>query len=96
MYRFLECKPGHYMARDGKVTKDVTLRELEALFVECNFNAFPVMQDSQMVGIATKFDFLKAIAFTTHEIVPHYMSEYRSRSARSGPRLSWMFSRMFR
>jgi CBS-domain-containing membrane protein len=33
-----------------------------------DFNALPVVEDGRMVG----FDFLKAFAFTTRQMVPHY------------------------
>ena len=73
IYRFLECEVGQYMTRDViVVTPDVTLGELEALFAARDFNAFPVMEDDRLVGIVTKFDFLKAFVFTTRQMVPHY------------------------
>jgi CBS domain-containing protein len=43
-----------------------------ALFERCDFNAFPVVEGEDVVGIVTKFDFLKAFAFTTGQMVPHY------------------------
>ena len=66
MYRFLQCTAGQYM------TRDVTLRELEALFEQHDFNSFPVVEEGKMLGIVTKFDFLRAFAFTTGQMVPHY------------------------
>ncbi|MGE0824865.1 MAG: HPP family protein [Candidatus Binatia bacterium] len=73
MYRFLECTVGQYMTREVKtVTRHVTLRELETLFEKHDFNAFPVMEGNDLVGLATKFDFLKAFAFTTRQLLPHY------------------------
>jgi len=73
MYRFLERDVGQYMTRNAiVVTPRTTLRELEALFAARDFNAFPVVEDDHMVGIVTKFDFLKAFVFTTRQIVPHY------------------------
>jgi CBS domain-containing protein len=73
MYGFLACTAGQYMSREViTVTRDLTLRELEALFAAHDFNAFPVMETGQVVGIVTKFDFLKSFAFTTRQIVPHY------------------------
>ena len=73
IYRFIECEVGQYMTRDViVVTPDVTLGELEALFTARDFNAFPVMEDDRLVGIVTKFDFLKAFVFTTRQMVPHY------------------------
>ncbi len=80
MYRFLECTAGQYMTRDVKtVTREVTMRELGALFERCDFNAFPVVEGEGVVGIVTKFDFLKAFAFTTGQMVPHYNELMRRR-----------------
>lgn len=62
MYRFLECTVGPYMTRDViVVTPDVTLRDLEALFAARDFNAFPVVERDRVVGVVTKFDFLKPL-----------------------------------
>ena len=73
MYRFLERTVGQYMSRQVKtVSGQTTLRELEALFVKHDFNAFPVMNGNEMIGLVTKFDFLKAFAFTTGQLLPHY------------------------
>lgn len=73
MYRFLEYTVGQYMTHPVKtVTRQTTLRELEALFEKHDFNAFPVIEGKDMVGLVTKFDFLKAFAFTTGQLLPHY------------------------
>ena len=48
------------------------MRELEALFGDYDFNAFPVVEDGILVGVATKFDFLKNFAFTADRMVPPY------------------------
>jgi len=73
MYRFLECTAGQYMSRGViTVTRQVTLRDLEGLFEKHDFNSFPVVEEGTMLGIVTKFDFLKAFAFTTGQMVPHY------------------------
>ena len=73
MYRFLECTAGQYMTSAVRtVRRDTTLRELEALFAEQDFNSFPVVEDGKLAGLVTKFDFLRAFAFTTDQLVPHY------------------------
>jgi len=73
MYRFLEYTAGQYMTHPVKtVTRQTTLRELEALFEKHDFNAFPVVEGGEMVGLVTKFDFLKTFAFTTGQMLPHY------------------------
>lgn len=73
MYRFLECTVGQYMTREVKtVNRHTTLRELERLFAKHDFNAFPVTDDQEVVGLVTKFDFLKTFAFSTRQLLPHY------------------------
>jgi len=73
MYRFLECTADQYMSRGViTVTRQVTLRDLKALFDKHEFNSFPVVEDGKMLGIVTKFDFLKVFTFTTGQMVPHY------------------------
>lgn len=73
MYKFLECTVGQYMTRNPvSVGRDVTLRDIENMLHDHDFNALPVVEDGKLVGIATKFDFLKAFAFTTRQLVPHY------------------------
>ena len=48
------------------------MRALGALFEKHDFNSFPVVEEGRMLGIVTKFDFLRAFAFTTGQMVPHY------------------------
>jgi CBS domain-containing protein len=81
MYRFLEYTAGRYMTHPVKtVTRQTTMRELEALFEKHDFNAFPVVEEGKMVGLVTKFDFLKTFAFTTGQMLPRYY-ELMSRTA---------------
>ena len=54
------------------VTRQTTMHELVALFVKHDFNSFPVVEERKMLGIVTKFDFLRTFAFTTGQMVPHY------------------------
>ena len=73
MYGFLEMKVGQAMTRAARtVAPELPLYELEKLFEEFDYNAFPVVSDGQLVGFVTKFDFLKAFAFSPTQIVPHY------------------------
>jgi CBS-domain-containing membrane protein len=73
MYRFLQYHAAEYMSRDViTATRDMSLSQLANLFAKHDFNAFPVMEEDRMVGLVTKFDFLKAFAFTTRQMVPHY------------------------
>ena len=73
MYRFLEGTAEQYMTRTvTTVTRQTTMRELEKLFEQHDFNSFPVVEQGKMLGIVTKFDFLRAFAFTTGQMLPHY------------------------
>lgn len=73
MYRFLEATAGEYMTRSVKtVTRDVTMRELEKMFERDGFNTFPVRENSEVIGLVTKFDFLNCFAFKSNRMVPSY------------------------
>jgi len=54
------------------VRRDTTMRELQRMFDAVDFNAFPVRQDEDIVGLVTKFDYLKCFVFTTGRMVPSY------------------------
>ena len=73
MHRFLETSAGDCMTRTVKtVGRDMTMRELQRMFDEVDFNAFPVRENDDIVGLVTKFDFLKCFAFTPGRMVPSY------------------------
>jgi CBS domain-containing protein len=73
MYRFLEETAGNYMTRAvTTVTRELTVRELGAMFDRDDFNTYPVEEDGQIAGIVTKFDMLKCFAFTPSQMVPRY------------------------
>ena len=80
MYRFLKSTVEQYMTRAvTTVTRETSMRELGALFEKHDFNSFPVVEEGKMLGIVTKFDFLRAFAFTTGQMVPHYDELMRRR-----------------
>jgi CBS domain-containing protein len=54
------------------VSRQLSLRELEHLFETYDFNGFPVVDDHRLIGIVTKFDFLKNFVFTPSTVFPHY------------------------
>lgn len=54
------------------VTRGLTMRELGDMFARDDFNAYPVEDDGQIVGLVTKFDLLKCFAFTPNQMVPRY------------------------
>lgn len=73
MYNFLEEVVSDNMTRSVKtVMRNVTMRQLEGLFNEDDFNAYPVRENSHVVGLVTKFDFLACFAFTPVHMVPRY------------------------
>ena len=73
MYGFLACTAEGFMTRRVvTVTRQTTMRELGALFEEHDFNAFPVVEDDKVLGIVSKFNFLRVFAFTSSQMVPHY------------------------
>jgi len=80
VFKFLEATAGEYMTRTVKtVTRNTTMRELQGMFDESDFNCFPVRENGDIVGLVTQFDFLKCFAFTTGRMVPGY-AELMSRT----------------
>jgi CBS domain-containing protein len=73
LYAFLEHTVADHMTQDVKtVTRGVTLRELGELFEQDDFNAYPVEENSQVVGLVSKFDFLACFVFTPAHMIPRY------------------------
>jgi len=73
LYNFLEQTAAESMTLDVKtVSCSLTLRELEDLFERDDFNAYPVEEDSQTVGLVSKCDFLASFVFTPAHMTPRY------------------------
>jgi CBS domain-containing protein len=73
MRRFFDCTVGQYMnPKPRSVSPSTPLRDLEQLFEELDFNAFPVTEADRLVGFVTKYDLLKAFIFTPRQMLPHY------------------------
>ncbi|WP_347264007.1 HPP family protein [Nitrobacter sp.] len=73
MYQFLQQTVDRYMTRKVKtVSREVTMDELNDLFASDDFNAYPVVDHLEVVGLVTKFDFLKCFALTLSSMVPRY------------------------
>jgi CBS domain-containing protein len=73
MRGFLEFTAGDAMTHPvSTVDPDLTVGELEALFERYDYNSFPVVRADHLVGIVTKFDFLRNFIFTPQSILPHY------------------------
>lgn len=62
----------HMTGATRTVTRDLTLRELEYLFEKDDFNAYPVEENSQVVGLVSKFDFLACFVFSPATMFPRY------------------------
>jgi CBS domain-containing protein len=78
MFRFLESTAAQYMTTSVKsVTRACTMADLESLFAQYDFDAWPVVEDGKLFGIVTKFDFLRAFAFTTGRLMPSYEEEMK-------------------
>jgi CBS domain-containing protein len=73
LYKFLEeIVAGHMTSVVKMVSRELTIRELGAMFERDDFNTYPVVEDGEVVGIVTKFDLLKCFAFTPNQMVPRY------------------------
>jgi CBS domain-containing protein len=73
VYKFIEEIVADSMTRTVRtVTRDVSMRKLQRMFEEDDFNAYPVEENSHILGLVTKFDFLNCFAFTTARMVPRY------------------------
>jgi len=73
VYTFLEQVVANSMTRDVKtVSRGVTVRELGDLFEKDDFNTYPVVENSHVVGLVSKFDYLACFIFTPAHMVPRY------------------------
>src|SRR5689334_18848618 len=54
------------------VPPTMSIRELGQRFKETDFNSFPVLDNGQMVGIVSKFDYLACFEFTPARMIPRY------------------------
>ena len=74
LYEFLRYRVKDVMvASPVTIGPDTTLAELEEIFETHDFNGVPVADPhGLLLGMATKFDNLKAFAFGTEQMVPPY------------------------
>ena len=73
VYTFLDQVVANCMTRDVKtVSRGVKLRELGDLFAKDDFNTYPVVENSHVVGVVSKFDFLACFIFTPAHMIPRY------------------------
>lgn len=73
LYKFLDQIASQYMTRDVRaVARNVTVGELGERFEREDFNAYPVVDGGQVVGIVSKFDYLSCFVFTPASMIPNY------------------------
>jgi CBS domain-containing protein len=73
LYTFIDQIVADHMTRHVKtVTSDVSIRELGDLFEKDDFNAYPVKDGTQVVGLVSKFDYLACFIFTPIHMIPPY------------------------
>jgi len=73
LYKFLEQIVSDYMTRDvATVPPAMSIRELGQRFKDTDFNSFPVVDNDQVVGVVSKFDFLACFEFTPARMLPRY------------------------
>ena len=61
------------------LSPEATVADLEDLFERYDYNSFPVVAHDRLVGIITKFDFLRNFIFTPDTVLPHYKELMRRR-----------------
>lgn len=73
MHRFLEETVADHMTTEVKtVARNVSIEQLKRRFDADDFNAYPVVEHGEILGLVTKFDFLNVFAMKTSSMVPHY------------------------
>lgn len=73
MYRFLDETVADHMTRTVKTaSRSETMAQLQQRFAVDDFNTYPVVDSGEVIGIVTKFDFLKMFAMTPARMVPRY------------------------
>lgn len=70
---FYERKVADHMTTEVvSLSRDSTLREAGELFDRFDFNSVPILENGKLVGIVSKFDFMRAFAFTEKHPLPDY------------------------
>src|SRR5215475_3260890 len=73
MYEFLhETVADNMTRRVRSVTPETTVGDLYRLFAADDFDAYPVIRDTTLVGLVSKLDALKVFAFAEDQILPHF------------------------
>lgn len=70
---FFEQKVADYMtAKVTSLSPNSTLRDAGDLFDRHDFNSLPVMDGEKLLGVISKFDFMRVFAFTEAHPIPDY------------------------
>ncbi len=73
MEKFVFLKVKDVMTQEVRTVSPKTKAgELRGLFERYDFNCFPVLEDGRLVGVVTKFDFLKILIFRPTSMTPQY------------------------
>ena len=73
MQKFLFLKANDAMTKDViTVSPHMKARELKDMFEKFDFDTFPVVEGDRVIGVVTKFDFLKNLIFRPTAMVPNY------------------------
>ncbi len=76
---FFERKVADHMTtKVVSLPPDATLRDAGELFDRHDFNSIPLVQDGKLVGVVSKFDFMRAFAFTEEHPIPDYQALMKS------------------
>jgi CBS domain-containing protein len=83
MYEFVSYRVADVMTREPQtIGPAAALAEAEAIFAAHDFNALPVVDGDRLIGVLTKFDFLRAFVFTPEAVIPPYDDIMRQPVAR--------------
>jgi CBS domain-containing protein len=70
---FYERKVKDHMTKNVvSLAPENILRDAGDLFDRFDFNSIPVLKDGKLTGIISKFDFMRAFAFTEEHPLPDY------------------------
>lgn len=72
---FFERKVADHMTtKVVSLPPDATLRDAGEMFDRHDFNSIPLVQDGKLLGVVSKFDFMRAFAFTEEHPIPDYQA----------------------
>jgi CBS domain-containing protein len=73
MYEFLQETVANNMTGAVRsVTPETTVGDLYRLFAADDFEAYPVVERDELIGMVSKLDALKVFAFAEDPLLPHY------------------------